>query len=94
MDQGVSVQAVWREVWKMTDFDRLEISENSQQDFVAIATEKAADMRRAIEDDKKKMKETVEELGENAIADYKKEMEEFMREQQQQQQQQATAPTH
>ena len=74
----------------MTDFDRLEISENSQEDFAAIAQQKAADMRRAVEEDKKKIKETSDELGENAIAEYKKEMEKFMREEEQCQQ--STAP--
>ena len=68
----------------MTDFDKLKISENSKQDFMAIATEKASEMRKAVEEDRKKIREAREEIGENAIADYKKEMEEFIREQQQQ----------
>ena len=68
----------------MTDFDKLKISENSKQDFMAIATEKASEMRKAVEEDRKKIREAREEIGENAISDYKKEMEEFIREQQQQ----------
>ena len=76
----------------MTDFDRLEISENSQEDFAAIAQQKAADMRRAVEADRKKIREARDELGENAIADYKKDMEKFIREEEHRQQ--TTAPTH
>ena len=68
----------------MTDFDKLKISKNSKQDFMAIATEKASEMRKAVEEDRKKIREAREEIGENAISDYKKEMEEFIREQQQQ----------
>ena len=57
---------------KMTDFDRLEISENVRQDFVDTVIEKSTGMRRAIEEDKQKIKEQTEELGEKRIAEYKK----------------------
>ena len=45
----------------MTDFDKLKISENSKQDFMAIATEKASEMRKAVEEDRKKIREAREE---------------------------------